>query len=177
MTVRQMKYFPDPILKTKTVKVKNTDDAVIQQLIDDMVESMHFYKGVGIAANQVGAKHRICIIQRPEDAEPFVLINPEITRREGEREVIEGCLSLPHYQGEIVRSEKIWAKAFDRRGKSIKFKGVTDLLAQALEHETDHLNGIAYTDHLRSSDDLYETKSEDELAEDEISESLESSEI
>ena len=170
MAVRQMRYFPDPVLRTKAIKVKDVNEPAIQQLIDDMIESMRFYAGVGIAANQVGSRHRICVIQRPEDEEPLVLINPEITRREGEREVTEGCLSLLHHQGDILRSEQIWAKAIDRHGKPVKFKAATELLAQALEHETDHLNGKAYTDHLRSPDDLYEVKSEDELTEDEAPE-------
>jgi peptide deformylase len=167
MAVRQMRYFPDPVLRAKAIRVKDVNDPVIQQLIDDMIESMHFYQGVGIAANQLGSRHRICIIQRPEDEEPFVLINPEVTRRDGEREVTEGCLSLLQHQGEILRSEQVWAKAIDRYGKPVRFKAATDLLAQALEHETDHLNGKAYTDHLRSPGDLYEVKSEDELTEDE----------
>jgi peptide deformylase len=168
MAVLQMRYFPDPVLRAKAIKVKDVNDPAIQRLIDDMIESMHFYLGVGIAANQVGSRHRICIIQRPEDEEPLVLINPEITRRDGEREVTEGCLSLLQYQGDIVRSEQVWAKAIDRHGKPVKFKAATDLLAQALEHETDHLNGKSYTDHLRSADDLYQVKSEDELTEDEM---------
>ena len=104
----------------------------------------------------MGSRLRICVIQRPEeDPEPWVLVNVEITRREGEREVTEGCLSLPSYQGTIIRSEQVWAKAKDRHGKPVHIKGATELLAQALEHETDHLNGTVYTDHLRSPGDLW----------------------
>jgi peptide deformylase len=153
-----MRYLPDTILRTKAVAIKIRDlkEATVQQLLDDMVESMGFYYGVGIAANQVGTRHRVCIIQRPEDEAPFILINPRITKREGEREVTEGCLSLPGYQASILRSERVWATALDRYGNRVKFDCVTDLLAQALEHETDHLDGTAYIDHLRSPDDLYE---------------------
>ena len=160
MAVRPMHYLPDPILRSKTVSVQLRDvkSASIQRLIDDLVESMHYYHGVGIAANQVGSRHRICIIQRPEDTEPFVLVNARITRREGQRRVTEGCLSLPSFQGCIHRSEQVWATAWDRSGKKLTFDGVTDLLAQALEHETDHLNGIAYIDHLSSPDDLHYIK-------------------
>ena len=159
-----MRYLPDPILRSKAVslKVRELNDAALQRLIDDMIESMHYYKGVGIAGNQVGSRHRICIIQRAEDEEPMVLVNPRVTRREGDREVTEGCLSLPGYQGRIIRSERVWATALDRHGKKVTFQGETDLLAQALEHETDHLNGVAYIDHLRTSDDLYEINQDDE---------------
>ena len=157
MAVRPMRYLPDQLLRSKTVSVRLRDlkTPAVQQLIEAMVESMGHYQGVGIAANQVGSRHRICIIQTPEDPEPRVLVNPRITRRDGQREVTEGCLSLPGYQGRILRSERVWATAWDRTGKKLGFEGVTDLLAQALEHETDHLNGIAYIDHLRASDDLY----------------------
>ena len=163
MAIRPMRYLPDPILRRKAVALKETDlqDPLIQKLIDDMIESMHHYHGVGIAGNQSGSRYRICIIQRPEDASPFILINPQITKREGEREITEGCLSLPGFQGKIIRSTKVWAKALDRTGSPISFKAETGLLAQALEHETDHLNGIAYIDHLRSTEDLYKLESSD----------------
>jgi peptide deformylase len=157
MPTRPLRYLPDQILRRKAVTLKPQDlkDPAVQRLIDDMIESMHAYQGVGIAANQVGARQRICIIQLPDDEEPQVLVNPRITRRKGEREVTEGCLSLPGYQGTIFRSEQVWAKALDRHGNSLEFKAVSELQAQALEHEMDHLNGVAYVDHLRSSDDLY----------------------
>ena len=159
-----MRYLPDPVLRSKTVSVRLRDvkSPPIQRLIDDMVESMHYYQGVGIAANQVGSRHRICVIQRPEDPEPFVLVNARITRREGQREVTEGCLSLPGFLGHILRSEQVWATAWDRSGKKLTFSGVTDLLAQALEHETDHLNGTAYVDHLRSPDHLRPIEQEEQ---------------
>nr|ABZ09343.1 putative Polypeptide deformylase [uncultured marine microorganism HF4000_APKG7H23] len=161
MAIRPLRYLPDQLLRTKTVSLRARDvqSPAVQRLIDEMIESMHHYNGVGIASNQVGSRYRICIIQRPEeDAVPFVLVNPRITRREGEREVTEGCLSLPGYQGGIVRSERVWVTALDRQGKQVQLRGETGLLAQALEHETDHLDGVAFIDHLRSPDDLYEIR-------------------
>lgn len=160
MTVRPMQYLPANILLTKAIQVKPRDltGRSFQRLIDDMVESMYWYHGVGIAANQIGSRYRLCIIQLPEDQEPRVLINPRITRRAGEREVTEGCLSLPGHRGNIIRSERVWATALDRHGAPLNFDGVDGLLAQALEHETDHLDGIAYIDHLRSPDDLFEVE-------------------
>ena len=87
-----------------------------------------------------------------------MLLNLEITRKEGEREVTEGCLSLPGWQGRILRAEKVWARGVGLDGKPIRYKGATELLAQALEHECDHLDGVLYTDHLRAPDDLYEVE-------------------
>ena len=171
MAVLPMSYIPDTVLSTKTVRLRDLHDPALQRLMDDMIESMHYYHGVGIAANQVGSLYRVCVIQMTEEDEEAeearVLVNPEITRREGEREVTEGCLSLPGYQGRILRSERVWAKALDRHGNPVRIKAATELLAQALEHETDHLNGVVYIDHLRSRDDLYEFKPADEEEEQE----------
>ena len=160
-----MRYLPDPILRSKTVTVpiRSLTNALIQRLVNEMIESMHYYHGVGIAANQVGSRHRICIIQRPEeDVAPIVLINPRIVRRSGFRQVTEGCLSLPGFQGKLWRSEKIWATAIGLNGEKISFKAAEGLLAQALEHETDHLNGVAYIDHIEAPGDLYALDAEGE---------------
>lgn len=146
----------DAVLRQKTTKVKDPKDPSLRKLAEDMIESMHYYQGVGIAANQVGSTKRICVIQMPEDEEATTLVNLEITGKEGEREVTEGCLSLPGWQGWILRAEKVWARAIGLDGKTIKYKGVEGLLAQALEHECDHLDGVLYIDHVRSKGDLYE---------------------
>lgn len=146
----------DPILREKTRKVRDFDDPKLHALASDMIDSMYHYYGVGLAANQVGSLKRICVIQLPEDEEPTVLINLEITRKEGEREVSEGCLSLPGWQAYILRAEKVWAHAVGLDGKPIRYKGVEDLLAQALEHEADHLDGKLFVDYLRNKEDLFE---------------------
>ena len=158
MAVLQMHYIPNTALRERARKVRDFADPALRKLADDMIESMYFYNGVGLAANQIGALKRVCVIQMPEDEGPTVLLNLEITRKEGEREVTEGCLSLPGWQGRILRAEKVWARAAGLDGKPIRYKGVTELLAQALEHECDHLNGVLYTDFLRSQDDLYEVE-------------------
>lgn len=153
----------DPILREKARKIRDFKDPELRKLADDMIDSMRYYNGVGLAANQIGSLKRICVIQLPEDEEPTVLINLEIQRKEGEREVTEGCLSLPGWQGYVDRAEKVWARAVDLDNKPIRYKGVEDLLAQALEHEADHLDGILFVDHLKSKDDLYEvTEGEEE---------------
>ena len=117
-----------------------------------MIETMHDAPGVGLAAPQVGFSLRIVVIGLP-DKEDIALINPEVVRRKGERVVNEGCLSIPGYMGKIKRSESVTVKGRDRSGKEIRIKG-EELLAQALEHEIDHLNGVLYIDRLESKDDL-----------------------
>ena len=158
MAVLQMHYIPDPVLRERARKVRDLANPSLRKLADDMIESMYHYNGVGLAANQIGSLKRVCVIQMPEDEEPTVLVNLEVTRKEGEREVTEGCLSLPGWQGRILRAEKVWARAVGLDGKPIRYKGATELLAQALEHEYDHLNGVLYTDLLRSKEDLYEVE-------------------
>lgn len=166
MAVRPIVHAPDPVLNRKTVRVK-TIDASIHKLLDDMVETMIAANGVGLAANQIGVPLRVAVIQLPEDEKATVLINPEVVKREGVREVEEGCLSIPGYRGLVRRSLKVDVKALDARGKPIRIKAENDLLAEALEHETDHLNGILYITHLVSKDTLTKV-SEEEEAEDSV---------
>ena len=143
---------PDPVLRQKAKRVA-TIDGSIQKLIDDMIETMRVVHGVGLAAPQIGMSLRIAVIEIPEK-EVITLINPEIVKRQGERVVEEACLSVPDYYGEIKRSEVVKVKAQDRQGKEFRLKG-EELLAQALEHETDHLNGILYVDHIEGPDKLW----------------------
>ena len=147
MAVLQLTRSPDPGLRQRTRWIKQIDSS-IQRIIDDMIETMHAQRGVGLAANQVGIPLRLAVIQMEEEDEPIVLINPEIVRRKGEREVDEGCLSIPGYRGTVRRSVKVRAKALDRNGKPFRIRAEGGVLAQALEHETDHLSGVLYTDHL-----------------------------
>ncbi len=153
MTVLNLRTLPDPVLRQKARRVTRIDDA-LQKLIDDMIDTMRAANGVGLAANQVGVLQRVVVIEIPEEEEVRVLINPEITRREGERLVEEGCLSIPGYRGELTRSLKVRARALDRDGNTVRIKA-EGLLAQALEHETDHINGTLYIDHLESSEKLW----------------------
>jgi peptide deformylase len=152
MTVHPIRLLPDPVLRQKAVRVPAIDDS-IQRLIDDMIESMYEANGVGLAAPQIGVSLRVVVIGMP-DEEPFALINPEIVKRSGERTVDEGCLSLPGYRGELIRSTMVVAKGLDRSGKQRRIKARDDLLAQALEHEIDHINGTLYIDHLADMKDL-----------------------
>ena len=152
----------DSVLRQKARRVP-TIDSSIQRLIDDMVETMQQTKGVGLAAPQVGVSLRVVVLQMPGE-EPVAVINPEIVKRAGEREVTEGCLSIPGYAGDIKRSVSVTVKGRDRQGKTIRIKA-TGLMAQALEHELDHLNGILYIDHIEGQDKLHKVETETEAGE------------
>lgn len=158
-----------PVLHQKGKKVRTTADPSLQRLIDDMVDTMRDAHGVGLAAPQIGKGLMVAVIQIPEQ-EVLVLINPEIVKRTGQRQVDEGCLSVPGYRGAVWRSETVTAKAVNRRGREIRITRATGLLAEALEHEIDHLNGTLYLGHLVSKEKLWkiapaETASEAEAAE------------
>jgi peptide deformylase len=151
MSVRAIRILPDPVLRQKAKKVSKIDESV-QQLIDDMIETMRSASGVGLAATQIGVPLKIAVIELPAE-EVIVLVNPEIIKKEGEHTIGEACLSVPGYQGEIKRSVRVKVKARDKQGRNIRIKG-EELLAQALEHEIDHLNGILYIDRVEEPDKL-----------------------
>ena len=151
MAVLPICVLPDSVLRQKAKRVTRIDGSV-QRLIDNMVDTMRANSGVGLAATQVGVSLRIAVIEMPGE-DVITLINPEIIKRRGERLVTEACLSVPGYQGEIKRSIWVKVKAQDRQGRDIRIKG-EELLAQALEHEIDHLSGILYIDHVECPDKL-----------------------
>ena len=159
MAVLPIRTLPDPVLRQKAKRVR-TIDGSIQKLIADMLETLHADPGrVGLAAPQIGVSLRVIVVGIP-DEEDIILVNPEIVRRKGERLVSEGCLSVPGYVGQIGRAETVTAKGRDAGGKEIRIKA-EGLLAQALEHEIDHLNGKLYIDHLGSIDDLHKIEAEE----------------
>lgn len=149
MAVLSIRTLPDPILRQKAKKVGIIDGS-IPKLVKNMIETMRAASGVGLAAPQVGIPLRVIVIGIP-DQEPFALINPQIVRKSGERIIEEGCLSIPGYIGQVTRAVSVTAKGLDPKGKEVRIKG-TELLAQALEHEINHLNGILYIDQLTSQD-------------------------
>jgi peptide deformylase len=159
MAVHPICYLPDPVLREKAKRVPKID-ASIHRLIDDMIESMYAANGVGLAAPQIGVSLRLVVIGLP-DEEPFALINPEIVKVSGERMLDEGCLSVPGYRAEVKRHSLVVAKALSPEGKEVRIKARDDLLAQALEHEIDHVNGILYIDHLPSLDLLEKVEPSD----------------
>ncbi len=143
----------DPVLREKARRVRTIDKS-IHRLIEDMWETMYDAPGVGLAAPQIGIPLRVIVIDVPEH-DPVALLNPEIVKRSGERTVDEGCLSVPGYRGEITRSVKVLAKGINpATGKEIRVRAEDDLMAEALEHEIDHVNGILYIDYLPGPDAL-----------------------
>ncbi|MBT3943593.1 MAG: peptide deformylase [Chloroflexi bacterium] len=152
MTLLDIRTVPDPILRRKSRKIREVDDA-IRELAHNMVATMHEAHGVGLAAPQVGELKRLIVLQLPDEEDARILVNPEITRRDGEREVEEGCLSVPGFMGTIMRSERVKARAVDEWGAKLRLTA-EQIFAQALEHEVDHLDGILYLDHLKSHEDL-----------------------
>ena len=161
MAVLPIRVLPDPVLRQKSKKVRSIDSSV-HRLIDDMIATMRDASGVGLAAPQVGVSLRVAVIEIPGE-EVIVLINPEIVKKQGERYLEEACLSVPGYMGEIKRSVLVKVKAQDRQGKIIRVKG-DELLAQALEHEIDHLDGMLYVDHLDGPGKLQKIVSEADMA-------------
>jgi peptide deformylase len=159
MAVLKIRCVPDPVLRRKAKRISALD-AKIQKLIDNMLETMPAASGVGLAAPQVGVSLRLVVIGMPGE-EPIVLINPEVVKRSGEREVDEGCLSVPGYRGKVKRSEAVTVKARDREWKERRYKG-SDLLGQVLEHEIDHLNGVLYIDGIEDPEDLYSIEPEED---------------
>ena len=171
MAILNMRLVPDPILRKQAKKIGKILPA-LKKFTADMVDTMHSHNGVGLAANQVGSLQKIAVIQIPDMEEPLVLVNPEVTRREGEREVVEGCLSLPGYRGMVKRSVKVRVRALGLDGKVIRINA-EELLAQALEHETDHLNGVLFIDHLVSPGSLWKISDEPDEDDDDDDDGLE----
>jgi peptide deformylase len=153
VAIRDILEIPHPLLRQRAKRVRRADKRLLA-LAYDMVETMRDAGGVGLAANQVGELRRLIVIQLPEEEEARIYINPEILRQEGQREVEEGCLSYPGYKGIVNRS--MWVKfgALDHTETAVEISAEC-LLAQALEHEVDHLNGILYLDHLADHSNLY----------------------
>ena len=147
MALRELRYEGDEILRKKSRIVENFDEK-IREIVKDMDETMHESNGVGLSAVQVGILKRIIVIDTLYDGTPsIVIINPEIVKEKGEQEVEEGCLSFPNKFAKVVRPKEVTVKGYDENGKAITVKG-KDLLAQALCHEIDHLNGVLFVDRM-----------------------------
>jgi peptide deformylase len=140
----------NPVLRQKAKRVTQFDKN-LQRLIDDMIETMRAAPGVGLAGPQVGIPLRLAVIE--VDDVVTVIINPEIVKSSGDVELDEGCLSVPGFWGKLHRSEKVTVKAKNRDGRDFRVNA-EGLLAQALQHEIDHLDGKLYIDRMPSLDDL-----------------------
>lgn len=159
MATRQIRVFGDPVL-TKICRKVDKMSPRTKQLIDDMFETMYNANGVGLAAPQVGILRRIVVIDITADqSDPHVLINPEIIETDGEQTGTEGCLSLPGKFGEVTRPNHVKVKAFDENMNEFVLEG-EELLARAICHECDHLDGILYASKLNG--ELMDVEPEDD---------------
>jgi peptide deformylase len=152
MAIIPIRTYPDPVLRAKTARVGKVDGS-LDRLIEDMIETMHAAPGVGLAANQVGVSIQAAVIDlssREDDDQRhplLVIINPEILSVEGSVMEEEGCLSIPDYAEKVKRAAKVRVRAQDRTGKTFELEA-EGLLAKALQHEIDHLNGLLFVDRL-----------------------------
>ena len=146
MAVRIVREDGDEILRKKSREVENVDDK-IRDLLDDMVDTMHKYNGVGLSAVQVGILKRVVVIDLYDDKGPIKMVNPVIIKTKGEQEVEEGCLSFPNQYARLIRPMEVVAEALNENGEKIKIKA-KGLLAQAICHELDHLDGVLFIDHM-----------------------------
>ena len=144
MAIRVVRENGDEILRKKSREVESIDDK-IREILDDMVETLHKYNGVGLAGPQIVILKRIIVIDLYDDERPMKLINPAIVKEKGKQEVEEGCLSFPNQYGKIIRPAEVTVEALNENGEKVKIKA-KELLAQALCHEIDHLNGILFVD-------------------------------
>ena len=142
--------YPDPRLR-KTATPVPAVTPEIRKLVRDMAETLYSVPGVGLAATQVDVQLRVIVMK--VDNQLYTLANPEVVRSAGEQIGYEGCLSVPGYIGEVARAEKVTIKALNRNGKEVRIKG-EGLLARAIQHEIDHLDGILFVDKLTSLDTL-----------------------
>jgi peptide deformylase len=150
--VREIVIWPDPVLKQVATPVDRVDDS-IRRLLDDMAETMYAADGVGLAAPQVGVGKRVIVIDvspREPDQKLIHLVNPTIVEAEGKLIYTEGCLSIPGEAEEVERANKVRVRALDYHGKPFEIVAEADLLAVALQHEHDHLQGTLFVDHLSS---------------------------
>lgn len=147
MALRQIREQEEEILRKKSreVGIEDIKTEKTQNLIDDMIETMHHFNGVGLAAVQIGILKRIVVIDVDDGNGVYVLINPTIIKTKGSKECDEGCLSFPHEFGKVVRPTDVTVEFYDREAKKVKLKA-KDLLAQAICHECDHLEGILFVD-------------------------------
>lgn len=149
MALREIRKYGDEVLRKKSRKVEKIDDR-LQVLLDDMLDTMYDSDGVGLAAPQVGILKRVIVIDIGEG--PVFLINPEIIEEEGFYVDEEGCLSLPGEAGSVQRPYRVKVKALDREGNEVVIEG-EELMARALCHEIDHLNGVLFVDKIIERDE------------------------
>jgi peptide deformylase len=149
---REILVYPDPFLARKAVPVAAVDDR-IRALIRDMFETMYSAEGIGLAATQVGVGKRVIVLDVSpvdETIPPLAVVNPEIVSRSGSVTGVEGCLSVPGVQGEVIRAETVLVRGLDELGNPQRIHAA-GILSRALQHEIDHLDGILFIERVSSS--------------------------
>jgi peptide deformylase len=149
MALRPVRIYGDPVLREKAREVRAFDDS-LHALVADLFDTMSAYNGVGLAANQVGVAQRVFVVDVPrEDGthDRFAVVNPVLDRRSGKEKAEEGCLSMPGILADVDRATQLRLRAQDEHGQP--FERIVDgYLARAIQHETDHLDGVLFTDRL-----------------------------
>jgi len=148
--VLSIRRYGDPVLETPCQPVENFGTVELDELIANMFETMYANKGVGLAAPQVGVSQRVTVIDisvGEDESQKLVLINPELIHTEGSQVGEEGCLSIPGFREDVKRAMTATVRAKNAKGETIEVTG-EELLARALQHEIDHLNGILFLSHL-----------------------------
>jgi peptide deformylase len=135
-----------PPLRDRAKEIGTVDEGV-RQLVQDLLDTMRAYRGVGIAANQVGITRRVAVVQASEEDEPLILIDPKLIETEDEATDEEGCLSIPDIYADVTRPARVVVETTTLEGKRIQV-AATDLKARAIQHEIDHLDGIVFFDRL-----------------------------
>lgn len=145
MTVRQLRYLGDPVLRETCREVEAVDDEV-RALVDDLMETMYAADGVGLAAPQIGVPLRVFVFDvRDEDLDAGALVNPRIVEASGTQRESEGCLSIPGLEDIVERSERVVVEGLDRNGEPVRIEA-DGLLSRCLQHEKDHLDGVLFID-------------------------------
>ena len=149
MPLRPIRIYGDPVLRQKAREIREFDDSV-RSLVTDLYETMQVYQGVGLAANQVGVAQRVFVVDVPQEDgshERFAVVNPVLSERKGKQREDEGCLSMPGITEEVERSLSVRLVGSDEHGQPID-RVIHGYLARAIQHETDHLDGVLFTDRL-----------------------------
>ena len=144
MSLLRLHLLGSPVLRQRSDDVATVDDDV-RRFIDDMFETMEAAKGVGLAANQVGVARRVAVVDA--EGRRFAMVNPRIVQAEGRATAEEGCLSIPDVYGDVTRPSTVVLEALDRDGQPFRMEA-SGLVARAIQHEIDHLDGILFLDHL-----------------------------
>ena len=149
MSVRPVRIFGDPVLRERARDVRDFDDT-LRALVADLYDTMGAYNGVGLAANQVGVAQRVFVVDVPHEdgsRDRFAVVNPVLDQRRGKDKAEEGCLSMPGIHEEVQRATSVRVRGFNEHGQPLE-RVVTGFLARAIQHETDHLDGVLFTDRL-----------------------------